>query len=263
MIVEIPNTELNVSKIAMHCDKCIEDSKGRSVAAPLMKTSHFYVISGASGSGKSNLIINLLKSTKTTKDKKHKKSYRNMFDTVILVSPSAHTIKDSPLENIADEQKFDSISEDMFDMIDSMTEDGVEEGTHTLLILDDVSSQLRLKENEKQLTQLVKNRRHLNLSIWIVGHKVTDLSPALRSNANLLFIFKGKTNREIETIQSEYMMMPKKQADELMKAAYKNRYDFMLIDTSLRSGSDFVFYRNYNKLIFEDDKNEIENQKNI
>ena len=263
MIVEIPNTELNVSKIAMHCDKCIEDSKGRSVAAPLMKTSHFYVISGASGSGKSNLIINLLKSTKTTKDKKHKKSYRNMFDTVILVSPSAHTIKDSPLENIADEQKFDSISEDMFDMIDSMTEDGVEEGTHTLLILDDVSSQLRLKENEKQLTQLVKNRRHLNLSIWIVGHKVTDLSPALRSNANLLFIFKGKTNREIETIQSEYMMMPKKQADELMKAAYKNRYDFMLIDTSLRSGSDFVFYRNYNQLIFEDDKNEIENQKNI
>ena len=263
MIVEIPNTELNVSKIAMHCDKCIEDSKGRSVAAPLMKTSHFYVISGASGSGKSNLIINLLKSTKTTKDKKHKKSYRNMFDTVILVSPSAHTIKDSPLENIADEQKFDSISEDMFDMVDSVTEDGVEEGTHTLLILDDVSSQLRLKENEKQLTQLVKNRRHLNLSIWIVGHKVTDLSPALRSNANLLFIFKGKTNREIETIQSEYMMMPKKQADELMKAAYKNRYDFMLIDTSLRSGSDFVFYRNYNKLIFEDDKNEIENQKNI
>ena len=92
---------------------------------------------------------------------------------------------------------------------------------------------------------------------------MTDLSPALRSNANLLFIFKGKTNREIETIQSEYMMMPKKQADELMKAAYKNRYDFMLIDTSLRSGSDFVFYRNYNKLIFEDDKNEIENQKNI
>ena len=29
-IVEIPNTELNVTKIAMHCDKCINDSKGRS-----------------------------------------------------------------------------------------------------------------------------------------------------------------------------------------------------------------------------------------
>jgi|TARA_R110000803_G_scaffold32664_6_gene71818 hypothetical protein len=262
-ITEIPNSELNVTKIAMHCDKCITDSKGRSVAAPLMKTSHFYIISGASGSGKSNLIINLLKSTKTTKDKKHKKSYRNMFDNVILVSPSAHTVKDSPLENISDDQKFNSISEDMFDLVDSMTEDAVEDDKHTLLILDDVSSQLRLKENEKLLNQLVKNRRHLNLSIWVVTHKVTDAPPSLRSNANLIYLFKPKTNKEINTIQEEYMMMPKKEADELMKAAYKNRYDFMLIDTSLRSSSDFVFYRNYNQLIFEDDKKEIENEKNI
>ena len=263
MIVEIPNTELNVSKIAMNCDKAICDSKGRTVAAPLMSTSHFFIISGASGSGKSNLIVNLLKSNKTTKNKKHKKSYRNMFENIILVSPSAHTIKNSPLENISDDQKFNSISEDMFDLVDSMTEDAVEDDKHTLLILDDVSSQLRLKENEKQLTQLVKNRRHINLSIWLVGHKVTDLSPALRSNANLIFLFKPKTNREIETIQTEYMMMPKKQADELMKAAYKNRYDFMLIDTSLRTSSEFLYFRNYNKLIFEDDKNEIENEKNI
>lgn len=253
-IIEIPNTELNIQKIAMSCDKAICDSKGRSVAEPLMKTSHFYIISGASGSGKSNLIVNLLKSTKTTKDKKHKKSYRNMFDNIILVSPSAHTIKDSPLENISDDQKFNSISEDMFDMVDSVTEDSVEDDKHTLLILDDVSSQIRMKENEKMLTQLVKNRRHLNLSIWIVTHKVTDAPPSLRSNANLIFLFKPKTSKEIETIQSEYMMMGKQQANELMKASYKDRYDFMLIDTSLRKGSEFLFYRNYNQLIFQNEK---------
>ena len=253
-IVEIPNSELNIQKIAMSCDKAICDSKKRTVAKPLMSTSHFYVISGASGSGKSNLIINLLKSTKKTKDKKHKKSYRNMFNTVILVSPSAHTIKDSPLENVADDQKFNSLNEDVFDMVDSVTEDAIEDNEHTLLILDDVSSQLRLKENEKLLNQLVKNRRHLNLSIWVIGHRVIDLSPALRSNANLIFLFKPKTNKEIETIQSEYMMMPKKEADELMRAAYKDRYDFLLIDTSLRSHSDFLFFRNFNQLKFEKDK---------
>jgi len=250
-ITEIPNEDLAVTKIQMKCDKCITDAKGRSVAAPLMDTSHFYIISGASGSGKSNLIVNLLKSNKTTKDKKHKKSYRNAFDNIILVSPSAHTIKDSPLENISDDQKFDSISDDMFDLIDSMTEDSIQENTHTLLILDDVSSQLRLKENEKKLNHLIKNRRHLNLSIWIVTHKSTDASPALRSNANLIFLFKPKTTREIDTIQSEYMMMSKQRADEIMNAAYKDRYDFLLIDTSLRTGSDFRYFRNYSELIFK------------
>jgi len=250
-ITEIPNENLAVTKIQMKCDKCITDAKGRSVAAPLMQTSHFYIISGASGSGKSNLIVNLLKSNKTTKDKTHKKSYRNMFNNIILVSPSAHTIKDSPLENISDDQKVDSLSDEVFDLVNLMTDDGVEENKHTLLILDDISSQLRLKENEKKLNQLIKNRRHLNLSIWIVTHKSTDASPALRSNANLIFLFRPKTTREIDTIQSEYMMMSKQRADEIMNAAYKDRYDFLLIDTSLRTGSDFRYFRNYSELIFK------------
>ena len=251
-ITEIPNEDLAVTKIQMNCDQRITDSKCRSVAAPLMQTSHFYIISGASGSGKSNLIVNLLKSNKTTKDNKHKKSYRNMFNNIILVSPSAHTIKDSPLENISDDQKFDSLSDEVFDLVEFMTEDSVEENKHTLLILDDVSSQLRLKDNEKKLNQLIKNRRHLNLSIWIVTHKVTDAPPSLRSNANLIFLFKPKTTREINTIQEEYMMMTKSRADELMNAAYKDRYDFLLIDTSLRKGSEFRFFKNYNELVFEE-----------
>ena len=251
-ITEIPNEELSVTKIQMNCDQRITDSKCRSVAAPLMQTSHFYIISGASGSGKSNLIVNLLKSNKTTKDKTHKKSYRNMFNNIILVSPSAHTIKDSPLENISDDQKFDSLSDEVFDLVEFMTEDSVEENKHTLLILDDVSSQLRLKDNEKKLNQLIKNRRHLNLSIWIVTHKVTDAPPSLRSNANLIFLFKPKTTREINTIQEEYMMMTKSRADEIMNSAYKDRYDFLLIDTSLRKGSEFRFFRNYNELVIEE-----------
>jgi Mrp family chromosome partitioning ATPase len=251
-ITEIPNEELSVTKIQMNCDQRITDSKCRSVAAPLMQTSHFYIISGASGSGKSNLIVNLLKSNKTTKDNKHKKSYRNMFNNIILVSPSAHTIKDSPLENISDDQKFDSLSDEVFELVDLMTDDAIDDNTQTLLILDDVSSQLRLKDNEKKLNQLIKNRRHLNLSIWIVTHKVTDAPPSLRSNANLIFLFKPKTTREINTIQEEYMMMTKSRADEIMNSAYKDRYDFLLIDTSLRKGSEFRFFRNYNELVIEE-----------
>lgn len=259
-ITEIQNADLQVNKVGMACDKCIQDSKGRSIAEPLMATSHFYIISGASGSGKTNLLVNLLRSNKITKDKKHKLSYRKMFDKVVFVSPSAHTITDSPLEKIADDQKFEELNEDVFDLVDSITDDAVEDDKHNLLILDDVSSQLRTRENEKTLNQIIKNRRHKNLSIWIVGHKVTDLSPALRSNANMIFLFKPKTNREIETIQSEYMLMPKKQAEELMKAAYKNRYDFLLIDTSLRKNAEFAFYRNFNLLSFEEEEDKNENE---
>ncbi len=83
-IVEIENKDLQVNKVEMDCDKCINDKKGRSIAEPLMNTSHFYIINGASGMGKSNLIVSLLKSQKITKDKKAKLSYRKMFDKVIF-----------------------------------------------------------------------------------------------------------------------------------------------------------------------------------
>tara|TARA_R110001599_G_scaffold259421_1_gene459951 strand:+ start:136 stop:909 length:774 start_codon:yes stop_codon:yes gene_type:complete len=253
LIKEIDNNELQINKVAMNCDKHIKDKKGRCIASPLMGTSHFYIISGASGSGKTNLLINLLKSNKTTKDKKHKMSYRNMFDNIVFVSPSANTIKDSPLETIDDSQKFTQLNDEVFEMVEELSNDGVEDEKHTLLILDDVSSQLRLKENEKQLNQIIKNRRHMNLSIWIVGHKATDLSPSLRSNANMLFLFKPKSMKEKIAIQEEYMMMKKSEADAVMDAAYKTRFDFLLIDTSLRSSADFLFYRNYNLLEFEDE----------
>lgn len=253
-ITEIQNKDLKVNKISMACDKCIRDRKGRSIAEPLMNTAHFYIISGASGSGKTNLLINLLKSNKMTADKKHKLSYSKMFNKVIFVSPSAHTIKDSPLEKIADNQKFTELNDEVFDLVEDVTEDGVENNEHTLLVLDDVSSQLRTKENEKPLNQLIKNRRHKNLSVWIVGHKVTDLAPSLRSNANLIFVFKPKTMKEINSLQEEYMLMPKKQADEVMASAFKERYDFLIIDTSLRKSADFLFYRNYNLLQIEEEE---------
>ena len=255
-ITEIPNKDLDIKRVEMSCDKVICDRKGITIAEPLMNTSFFNIISGASGSGKTNLIVNLLRSNKFTKDRKRKLSYRKMFNKIVFVSPSAETIKDSPLEKIADDQKFTELNEEVFELLDEIGEDAVDEGKHNLLILDDVSSQLRTRENEKKLNQIIKNRRHKNLSIIVVAHKATDLSPALRSNASLIFLFKPKTRFEVETIQKEFMQMKQKEADELMAAAYKGRYDFLLIDTSLRKGADFRFYRNYNELVIDKNENE-------
>jgi ABC-type transport system involved in cytochrome bd biosynthesis fused ATPase/permease subunit len=253
-VKEVENKDLQIKKINMLCDQVIQDNKGRTVAKPLMNTSSFVIISGASGSGKTNLLISLLKSNKLTKDKSAKLSYRNCFDKILFVSPSSGTIKDNPLEKIADDQKFEEINEDMFDMLDDISEDAVEDEKFNLLILDDVSSQLRLRENEHRLNQIIKNRRHKNLTVWCVTHKVTDLSPKLRCNASQIYLFKPKTNKEIQSIQEEYMLMPKKDADLVMGAAFQTRYDFMMIDASLRESPDFQFYRNFNLLVFEGDE---------
>lgn len=251
-ITEQVNKDMAVGKVNMSCDQKIMDNKGRSVCYPLMQTSFLYLISGPSGSGKSNLLVNLLTKSGTSECKKNMKSYRSMFDNIIMVSPSAHTIQNKLMDTIPSEQRYDSLTEDVFDKVEQLTEDAVEEDVHTLLVLDDVSSELRKKEVESELNKIVKNRRHINLSLIIISHKITDYGTALRNNANLIFIFRPKSKREYDMITTEFMMRPVNECKQIIDHIYQGKHDFMLIDQSLRDSSHFSFHRNYDKLLIDD-----------
>lgn len=250
-ITEQPNKDMAVGKVEMSCDQKIMDNKGRSVCSPLMQSSFLYLISGPSGSGKSNLLVNLLTKGGTSECKKNMKSYKGMFDHIIMVSPSAHTIQNKLMDTIPSEQRYDSLTPEVFEKVEELTENAVEEDIHTLVVLDDVSSQLRRKEVENELNQLVKNRRHINVSLIIISHKITDYGTSLRNNANLIFIFRPKSKREHDMITTEFMMRPANECKEILDHIYQGKYSFMLIDQSLRDSSQFEFYRNYDKLLIE------------
>ena len=250
-ITEQPNKDMAVGKVEMSCDQKIMDNKGRSVCSPLMQSSFLYLISGPSGSGKSNLLVNLLTKGGTSECKKNMKSYKGMFDHIIMVSPSAHTIQNKLMDTIPSEQRYDSLTPEVFEKVEELTENAVEEDIHTLVVLDDVSSQLRRKEVENELNQLVKNRRHINVSLIIISHKITDYGTALRNNANLIFIFRPKSKREYDMICGEFMMRPANECKEIIDHIYQGKHDFMLIDQSLRESSHFEFHRNYDRLLIE------------
>jgi DNA polymerase III delta prime subunit len=247
-IKEILNKDLEVQKIQMSADSTIADKKGRTVVSPLMSSSFLYLICGPSGSGKTNLMISLLKNCKCAKDSKHKKTYYGMFDNVVVVSPSLHTVKNDIFNDMDDSKKFKKLSEDVFETVDSLHE----EGKHMLLILDDVSSELKQKEILHDLIVLTKNRRHkgAGLSIIIIGHRISDYPVGIRANASLIMLFKPKTKKEEEFIYEQFINLSKEQYKNLINYVYKSRFDFLLIDTSLRNSNNFQFYRNFNLLEF-------------
>ena len=189
------------------------------------------------------------RSTEDSSDSVEK--YRNMFDHIVLVSPSAKTLKDNIFENL--EHKFEHLDEEVFETLEDITEDAIETGEQTLIILDDVSSELRKNKSiERQLAQITKNRRHRNTSIICIGHNLIDFAPSLRKNASLIFLFRPKSRREVDLIINEFMMMDVGSARQLMKMVYQDKHDFMLIDMSLRRSGNFEFFRNFNKLELED-----------
>lgn len=247
-IKEIKN-DLTVGKVQMTADSIIQDKKGRSIAPPLMNSSFLYIITGASGSGKTNLMINLLKPCKCSKDNNKKKTYYGMFDSVVVVSPSLNTLssKENLFKNLDESKKFKKLDEDVFETVESLHE----EKKHQLLILDDISQQLKQKEVVHDLVSLCKNRRHKGggLSIMIILHKLSDAPPSIRANSSLNFVFKPKTKKETEFIHNEYIDMPFNDFKELLNYIFKDgKYNFLIIDTSLRSSADIQFYKNFNLL---------------
>ncbi len=55
-------------------------------------------------------------------------------------------IQNKLMDTIPSEQRFDSLSPEVFDKVEELSENGVEDDMHTLVVLDDVSSELRKKK---------------------------------------------------------------------------------------------------------------------
>ena len=78
---------LAYKKVAMNCDHRLDTDASRFPMALQSFVSGFnLLINGSSGSGKTNLLVSLLKSRPNHK-KGLRRSFKRVFDNVIIVSP--------------------------------------------------------------------------------------------------------------------------------------------------------------------------------
>jgi len=171
-IQKIPNKDLQIINTLNNLDKPLADY----LPDPLPNYCGFnFVISGASGSGKTTLLTSFMSAKKKNGKRQ---SYRKIFDNILIVSPTlgqGKSVKNDVFKSIPDNQKwttFDSIT--MKEINKSLKENRDEDET-TIIILDDIGSQLRKSASaEKDLVSLLQNRRHLFCSVFILVQKFRD-----------------------------------------------------------------------------------------
>lgn len=168
------------------------------------------LISGASGSGKSNLLINLL-------TKEH--MYGNFYHEIIIFSPTAGDEDDLykalklPKKNF-----FKKFTPDILQKIIDMRKaeikkDGIEKVSKTsrvLIIMDDVIADKEFL-NSKEALIMFALLRHYLCSVLICLQSYIRLPRDLRKNCNAMMIFAHK-RVEVETL-----------IEEITPAAYKKR----------------------------------------
>jgi GTPase SAR1 family protein len=172
---------------------------------------------GNKGSGKSNLILNLVYKSKP------KKLYRNFFDKVYVFSPTWKLDPKMARTKVPDDQIFedtDSYRQIIEEIIgiqgDAIEEDGKENADHILMIFSDVAGCKNVFTQGKGImNKLAFNLRHYKISLIIDTQSLRQINSAFRNNLSAIILFSGITNRlELQKIYDEYLGQFNKQEQQ-------------------------------------------------
>ena len=188
------------------------------------------MISGRSGSGKTNVLLNIL-----TKDN----MYNKYFHYIVVYSPTAGKYDDMykilklPEENF----KNDFSAEDLNNLIESrkqlIDKKGIEwvvKNSRVLIILDDVIAN-RDFLNSPEALKMFALLRHYQVAIIVLMQSYNKLPRALRINSNATIVFPS-TQSEVEVLLDEITPsgLTKKQFLKVIEYCTDGRYDFLYIN---------------------------------
>jgi Cdc6-like AAA superfamily ATPase len=236
-IVELEKPKL--PSIHMLCDDIIDK---KLEIYPAIKTcfgtSSTTILSGGTGSGKTTFVLQLMK-----------KIFKKVYHQVILMMPENSYRSISEEDNIfkkylEPENIYHEYSPDVLAEITEKIDECAADGCYTLLIIDDYGSQLKSKQEAKQLQSLFLKNRHLRLSVFLLCQNFYQCPKIVREIANNAIIFNTNKSQNLKFYE-EMFSGKKADFDELMKMM-TTTHDYLLCSLKHKK-----LYYNWNEIIFE------------
>lgn len=206
----------------------------------LMNRSNFTLFLGVAGSGKTSMIISLLKTPEL-----FKRVYNSIY--LFMGKNSRDSIKGNFFDRkIPAEDIFDELTIEYLDEVYNRIQEDAEKGYRSLIIMDDVQKQLKDNEVQKQLLHIVNNRRHLKTSIWCANQNYINLPRSVRMGLTDIFVWKVN-KREMENIFAEQIEQHKDKFQGVLKLLYKKPHDFFYLNTNTQR-----MFNNWDEIIIQD-----------
>jgi hypothetical protein len=186
-------SDLTILKVK---DKTRDDEKFAGLDPRLMRPPFRLLVNAPSGSGKSNMIQNLLFNDNF---------YKGMFDYTVYLSPTIHEDKTAQHMRDMDDEKL--ILSDDVDKLDILVDNLMERQAsdehrdeHVLLVLDDCIG--LIKKGSKLNTAIMK-LRHYNVSVIMVTQYYRSVDPKVRENCSQYIFYKNANATEVKKIIDE------------------------------------------------------------
>jgi hypothetical protein len=173
------------------------------IPSPFIKNPSFmWTIFGASGSGKSNMIRNLLINNHFL---------ASVFDRthIFLFCPTSKLNCDFadiiPFENTFDGYQEAIVKQILSEQEDHITMYGRKYTPNVLLIFDDLAYSGKLHNDKSLINKLAFNGRHYKVSTIVSSQALKMVSPKTRTNAHMITFFGSTNNHEIDAFCEEFI----------------------------------------------------------
>jgi len=199
---------------------------------------HNSIFIGRKGSGKSTLLVELLCS---------KTAWYKRYSKVVIVSSTFEHQYDTLWKRIHKQGVvvYDKLNDALLEhlMLDC------KQNNHSMLvIMDDMSTQIRKNVDQNLVDKMVSTSRHIGKGmsfVWL-QQQLTQLSTSIRTNADCYVIFGAVSYREMDMIYGEMSVVDRKTFMKIFRSATQAQYNFLAITNH---GGKLRFWDSFKKEI--------------
>jgi hypothetical protein len=232
------NNKPDIQKIKFECDvelhKKLNDFP---LTKEFMNKSNTTVFIGRQGSGKTSLMINIVK-----------RLYKKCFHYIYVFMPQ--TSRNSLANNIFDkylpeEQIYEELNQDTISDLYARLKENSASGYKSLVIYDDVQKALKNNSVLLSLKNIIANQRHLGVVNLILLQNYMALDKSLREIISNIVLFKlNKT--QTERIFLECVESARDKFEEIRNIVFDKPYTWMFINLSSQR-----IFKEWDEVIYE------------
>lgn len=232
----IKNEKPDLDHGKMVCDTGLHKKLNEYELTKHFNNHSFNMLIGRPRSGKSSLAQGLFRSNKV---------FKKVFHKIVLFQPpnSRGSIKDDIFNKIPPEDIYDELT--VLDLKKVIAQFKAEPELNKAIILDDMGAYLKNNEIQQLLKELVFNRRHLRVSIFVMAQSYKSLPLDLRKLVTNFIIFKV-SKMELNEIFSENIESLNAFTDEISKVVFDKPHQFLFANIE-----DRKLYKNWDELVIK------------
>jgi len=237
------NNAPHIQKIKFECDEEINKKLNEfPLAKDFLNKSNTTIFIGKPGSGKTSLLINIIK-----------KLYKKCFEYIYVFMPnhSRKSLKNNIFDKYLDpSQIYEELNEATISDLYEKLKQNSNDGYRSLVIYDDVQKALKDHSVLKSLKNIIANQRHLKVVNLILLQNYFALDKSLREIITNIIMFKMNKS-QTEKIFNENIESAKDKFNNIRDIVFNKAYSWMFINPS----SQRIFNSDWNEIIFNDDDN--------